>query len=459
MAPPRLYTIAVAATLALAACSEREPGSTTGPQLAPGGKPDPCGFSNSLISNYFPTSLQGTIITLKQSMANAGQGTTNARTFGFEIMDSIGSLSRTATVDPSAGAALTMALIGCMFTETFTYPTNAASPFASALSNADGGAYYVRGGGSGGDDDPGRSKTVLGRTKSLLGVETNLSGIKPSSGSWTTMLQGNLAGDGRALIYGYPVTTNPLVFEWASVPSAITFSPEAEVSVCDDDLSATAMIDEEAVGVLAYVNSNICSETQSLTLIERGWGPKALAARVGRMFAKAFVPTPLQATAVITGTGGKTSTLPKSEFGKQSVATLLLEWIAQPPAVIKGTDDPLTTNPQTEFPVSFTVETEAGDPIAGTCAYLAGSNNNGTPTALTGTQDPNCTDFPNGDITALSVQLVPGTIEGEAVSIADFGQVGVTKVGGIIFTGTADVLDRDGFGSISSKSNVKPAGK
>jgi hypothetical protein len=349
-----------------------------------------------------------------------------------------------------------------MFTETFTYPTNAAFPFASALSNADGGAYYVRGGGINGVDAEGRNTTVLGRTKSLLGVETNLSGIKPSSGSWTTMLSSDELderSEGRALIYGYSVPNPTLLYEWASVPSAITFSPEAEVSVCDDDLSATAMIDEEAVGVLAYVNSNICSETQSLTLIERGWGPKALAARVGQMFAKAFIPTPLQATAVITGTGGKTSTLPKSEFGKQSVATLLLEWIDMPPAVIKGTDDPNTTNPQTEFPVSFTVETEAGDPIAGTCGYLAGGNNNGTPTALTGPQDPNCTDYPNGDITALSVQLAPGTIGGEAVSIADFGQVGVTKTGGIVFTGTADVLDRDGFGSISFKSNVKPAGK
>ncbi|HJR17313.1 MAG TPA: hypothetical protein VJ808_10710, partial [Gemmatimonadales bacterium] len=213
MAPRWLYPAAAAATLALAACSEREPDSTTGPQFAPG-RPDACGFSNELISDYFPSSHTGIITNLKTSMANAGQGTTNARTFGFEIMDSIGSLSRTAaTVDPSAGAALTNALIGCMFTQTFTYPTNAASPFAAALSNADGGAYYVRGGGSGGVDVEGRKKTVLGRTKSLSGVETNLSGIDTTSASWTTTLSTNGLSEGRALIYGYPVTTNPLVFE------------------------------------------------------------------------------------------------------------------------------------------------------------------------------------------------------------------------------------------------------
>jgi hypothetical protein len=51
------------------------------------------------------------------------------------------------------------------------------------------------------------------------------------------------------------------------------------------------------------------------------------------------------------------------------------------------------------------------------------------------------------------------TAHSPTASLADFGQVGVTKVGGINFTGTAEVLGRDGFGFIVSKSNVKPAGK
>src|SRR5215218_9684686 len=109
MAPRSLYTVAAIAVLALAACSEREPGSTTGPEFASGGSTDACGFSNSLVTNYFPSSRQSKILTLKQSMGNAGHGTVNARTFGFEIMDSVGSVSRNFSINPSAGAQLTVA--------------------------------------------------------------------------------------------------------------------------------------------------------------------------------------------------------------------------------------------------------------------------------------------------------------------------------------------------------------
>jgi hypothetical protein len=448
-----LYAVAAAAILAVAGCSDREPESTTGPQFAPSA--DPCGFSNSLITNYFPSSRQAPILSLKQSMANAGHGTTNARTFGFQIMDSIGFLSRTASVSSLAGAQLTVALIGCMFdnASTFTYPTDAVSDLTLALNNADGGAYYVRGGGTGGIDADGRSTTVLGRTAPPGGVAGNLSGIKPASGSWTTMLAGTSAPEGRALIYGYAVTTAPLLYEWATVPSALTFSTLAVLSVCDDDLSSTAMVHEEAVGVLAYVNTNICDEAQSLTSIEHGWGPRALAARLGRMLVNTLVPEPLQAAVLKVGTGGTTATLPKSKIGKQTVSTLTLAWQDQPPAVIKGPD--LGTNPATKVPISFTVSA-SGRPIFGTCAYLAGSNNNGTPTKLVGPQNEACTNPPNGDANALSVLL---QAHSDTTSLADFGPVGVTKTGGIIFNGTADVLNRDGFGSIFIKSNVKPLGK
>ena len=101
------YAVAAAASVALAACSERDPDSTTGPQFA---NTDPCGFSNSLVTGYFPSSRHSSILSLKQSMANAGHGTTNARTSGFQIMDSIGSVSRKFAVSPAAGAQLTVAV-------------------------------------------------------------------------------------------------------------------------------------------------------------------------------------------------------------------------------------------------------------------------------------------------------------------------------------------------------------
>jgi hypothetical protein len=453
------YAVAAAATLALAACSEREPQSATGPELA-GGITDPCGFSNSLVTGYFPSSRHSSIISLKQSMANAGHGTPNARTAGFQIMDSIGSVSRNFAVSPAAGAQLTVAVIGCMFdnASTFTYPhqTDPASDFTATLTNATGGAYYVRGGGTAGADNPGRSATVLGRIDPPGGVNGNLSGIAPASGSWTSLLPASVA-EGRALFYGYPVpSSNPLLFEWATVPSELTFSPAVVVSVCDNEApSGTAMVHEEAVGVLAYVNSSICSTPQSFTMIERGWGPQALAARLTRVLVSALAPAPLQATALLTGTGGKTSTIPKSRFGKQSVGTLFLNWQDTPPATINGTA-PGTTNPVS---VAVSTSSTSGSAIVGACAYLTGTNNNGTPTQITSTadQDPtNCTNPPGGNQGAIRVQVqrIPGNA---AASLADFGLVGVTKTGGMIFTVTVDVLGRDGAGSIFTKSNVKPA--
>lgn len=451
MAPRLLYAVAAVTILALAACSEREPGSTIGPEFAPGGNTDACGFSNSLITNYFPSSRQSKILTLKQSMGNAGHGTPNARTFGFEIMDSVGSVSRSFSVSPTAGAQLTVALIACMFDEasTFTYPEdNAISAFTAALNSAAGGAYYVRGGG--------REGTVLGTSHPLVGAAVNLSGLKPSSGSWTDMLKvvaerpaTNDLSEGRALIYGYSVpNTSTLVYDWASVPSAVTFAPAVVVALCDDNNSGTAMIHEEDIGVLAYVETALCDETQTLTNVHTGWGPRSLASRLGRMLVGTLAPEPLQATVLASRVGGTTSTVPKSKFGKRTVSTLTLAWKDQPPAVVKG------TNPST-VAISFTVSA-SGSPIAGTCAYLAGSNNNGTPTMLKGPQDPACTNPPNGDATALSVLVQPYSA---IASLADFGQVGVTKTGGILFIGTADVVGRDGFGSISIKSNVKPLGK
>src|ERR687898_533636 len=95
-----LYAVATAATLVLAACSEREPESTTGPNLAPADT-DPCGFSNSLVTGYFPSSRQSFMLSVKQSMANEAQAS-QKRTYGFQIMDSIGSVSRNTafTIDP-----------------------------------------------------------------------------------------------------------------------------------------------------------------------------------------------------------------------------------------------------------------------------------------------------------------------------------------------------------------------
>src|SRR5262249_16325225 len=138
---------------------------------------------------------------------------------------------------------------------------------------------------------------------------------------------------------------------------------------------------------------------QSQTMIDPGWGPKALFARLSHAFVSAFAPQPLNAFAVATSTGGKTSTLPKSKVGKLDVSTLTVLWTNQPPPVVNG------TAPGTTFHASVTVSA-SGNSIAGTCVYLTGTANNGTPTKLTGPQDNvNCTNPPNGDTGALSIFL------------------------------------------------------
>jgi hypothetical protein len=477
----RWYALAAAVTLAVAAaCSDRDTESTTGPQFAGGPTAGPCDFSNSLVTGYFPSSNQSSMLSLKQSMAAAGPGTTNARTLGFQIMDSIGLVSRNSTINPGAGAQLTIALIGCMFGETFTYPPEGAlQAFTNALTSAQGGAYYVRGGGGGsnGGDRTGRSSPIVGRITPPGGTGGNLSGVGPSSSAtWTNTLsingtQGKNTSQG-VLFYGYPVTFNPLVFEWSTVPSGLTFAPAAVFTVCDFDNASTAntMIVEAGAGVLSFVNSGICTTPQQpLTMLEQGWGPKALAGRLVRAFAGALTPEPLQAATVVIGaTGGKASTT-KSRFGKESVTGLEMEWTPrtnpEDPSTGGNPGDPSTWNGTSAAQARLAsanvnaVTATSGDLAVRFCAYLSGTNNNGTPTKLVKVsnpldgQDPECKSPPNGDPNALSVITTP--VNNTNHSKADFGLVYVTKTGTITFT-LSVVSGATAQGSLISQANVKP---
>jgi hypothetical protein len=469
MARRSLFAVAAAATLVLAACSEREPESTTGPEFA--ATSTACGFSNSLVTGYFPGSRQSFILSLKQSMADAGQGSENARTYGFQIMDEIGLVSRTVSLTSSAiatGAQLTVALIGCMFSAadaaTFTYPTDAVSDFTKALTSASGGAYYVRGGGATTASD--RSATIIGTT-TPLDATGNLSGIAPSSGSssanWTSMLSGNgtLVQQG-VLFYGYdarafPTATTPVLYEWATVPSALTFSPVAVVSVCDATPADNPVVFEEAIGVLFFVTSPICDTKRSLTMAQPGWGPRALAARLGRALADVLTPTPLQATMLVaTAGGGTTSKLPKSKFGKKSLSSVNVSWAPDSDPGIPSTWNGTTLAQARRAAAEVSATVDGENSAVRFCAYLSGTNNNGFPTALQKEGDQRaaeCKNPPNGDPKALSVLT---TRTDDFTSLADFGKIWVTKTGTITITltvasGTAIT------GTIQSVANVKPA--
>jgi len=191
-------------------------------------------------------------------------------------------------------------------------------------------------------------------------------------------------------------------------------------------------------------------------MIEGGWGPRALAARLGRVFADALAPAPLQATAVLKSTSGTTTTLPKSKVGNVSVIALNLDWTpgGNPgiPSTWYGTIPRLAS-------ADVSASTSDGTKSVRFCAYLSGTNNNGTPTKLvtdlSSQQNPECTTPPNGDQNALSVvtQAVSAT-----QSVADFGHIYVTKNGTITFTLTV-VSGGATTKSINSQANIKPAQK
>jgi len=378
-------------------------------------------------------------------MVAAGEDTPGAQAAGFAIMDSIGALSRRATVNTTVGDQLTKALIKCMFVlpdaNAFpNFPGGAIYNFAAALNQANGGAYYTRGPGAGSDS------VVLATDYSDPDLPDNLSGVAPPAGkTWSSILTD------RVLVFGYPTSTlpqsaaNPLEYEWSTVPANANWNPFAVVAVCDGDGSNAAMVHESNVGVLAFANSasSICSQPQRLVL-ETGWGPRAIANRLARL----LKPEPLHATLRGTGTTGAATF--KSKFKKLTVNSVVLAKVgnAVPPAVITG------TAPGTTFPVHYHVSTAAGDALFGTCVYLTGSNNNGTPTGLTG---PRQCPTPAGMIDAAVLSVLTQSTGNTSFTDADFGQVGVTKVGGIVFRVFADVVDRNGASAILQyKSNVKP---
>jgi hypothetical protein len=435
------------------ACGEQPRDSVTGPEFKPGPPPGTCDFSGlaGLVRNYFPGPRQNAIVTLVGSMQTAGQQTPDARTFGFQIMDSIGFLSRDASVttDPAAGAALTVGLINnCMFDASgFTYPTTPLADFTNALNQHAGGAYFVRGG------TAGREKIILA-TKSTGGDTTNLSGIKPSSDTWANMVK-NSSGENRALFFGYVFTDSPLTYEWATVPSNTTFEPNpAVVAVCDNTgSSTTAMVNESSIGVLAFTDGNaLCAETQTLVTTEPGWGPRALAARLARTLVGAVTPSPLYALRLVTtsGSGGTASTF-KSKFSTNTVGTLNVVFKDAPknPWRISAQPFPVSAN------VSF-VEGTQSTGVFGVCVYLTATNNNGQPTDLQSPvgHDSKCTSPPTGPLVPyLSVLTKASSVQ---ETLADFGNVTITKTGGLALTVTADVIDRDGSGSRVAKINVKP---
>jgi hypothetical protein len=448
--PYLLLSVAVLST----ACGDSQRDTVTGPEFKPGPPPGACNFGGlpTLVRSYFPGSRQNAIVGLAGSMESAGQFTTVARDYGFQIMDSIGFLSRDASVssDAPAGATLTVALINCMFSDAsdFTYPTGALPDLTKALTKANGGAYYVRGAGRNGLGVAGADFTNPSDTTVLSGV------APPVGGSWSAILAGNAGSEGRALIYGYIVASGPLEFEWATVPSSVEFNPGALVALCDDDNDPRTMVHESSIGVLAYTSGNaICGAPQASAMLG-GWGPRALAARLVRVIGNAVRPAPLQATMLTkTGTGGTATTF-KSKFRNRPVSAVTFAF-KQVDKVIYTSQQPVT--------VIVRATTSVGGVttgVNGVCVYVTGSNNNGQGTGLVGPSE--CDNTPDGGLSAKTQSLT--TANGLEAGYATFS-LAVTKTGGLVLTASSTdasdvtgVLDRSGqtFADAVAKINVKP---
>jgi hypothetical protein len=452
----RRFAPLLLAVVAAAACTEQEqPDGVTGPQFKPGPPPSAAECSpnslNSLISGYFPGSTSSDIKSLKDAMIAATTGSAK-RDQGFQILAAIGSLSRDPAyaVDPVAGSELAKGIIKCMFVAGEfdpTFPTDPIYNFAPALTQASGGAFYVRGGTTTAEPD-----TVVG---ALIVDEdiTVLSGVTPLPGStWSSSLAGNTGSEGRVLIYGYPVSDGPLVYEWATIPPAAEFSPGATVAVCDDNTATNAMVHETSVGVLQYSSGNvICDADVALVLRETGWGPRELASRLARLLA----PTTLHATVGFRSGSGGTVTTVKSQFSTKPVETVTLKFQPGPPQPMFVKRMPYVVRVR-----ATTVVDEVVTGVNGTCVYLTGATNNGTNTALTGNHE--CDDEPPGGVSAITKSIKDGS--DVLAGFAEFS-LSVTKTGGLTITasstdgtGKTGVIDRDDqtFVTTFVRTNVKP---
>lgn len=461
MGTRRLAPLLLAVAAAWACTEQQQAAEVTGLQSArPPSNSAECDPNslNSLISGYFPGSRSADIKTLKDAMIGAATDE-DSRDFGFQVLDSIGALSRDASVtaDLIAGSELTKGIIKCMFeAEQFDpdFPSDPIYGFDRALSKADGGAFYVRGDGAGGTD------TLVGATFTPTGMgedTTVLSGITPAGGaSWTSILAGNAGSEGRVLIYGFLKSSNPFVYEWATIPPAATFDPGAIVAVCDDNTATNAMVHESNIGILHFSSGNaICDADVPLAMDGSGWGPRRLAARLARTLLASITPEKLQAAVVgfRSGSGG-TVTTAKSEFSTKPVQTVTFEFVApKPPRRIFLSEPPVTIRVRATTSVDG-VETG----VNGVCVYLVGSENNGTNTALGG-GNHECQNEPEGAISVITKSL-PG---GDA-GYATFSMT-VTKTGGLTLTATSEdasgntgVIGRDGqvFIDATARTNVNP---
>jgi hypothetical protein len=416
--------LALAGLVVLAACSEPDQKTPMGPELKVTPPPTACNFDavKTLINSYFRPPDQQTaqaFLTAMQPTSQSAAAVDN----GYAILNMIGKTSRaSAPPSPLVGSNLTKAVIKCMFDASsieYTSLVNGsgldAVRFDSALSAATGGVYYVVGAGY---DSPDVPKSLKGSVDSLLSAVAPGNSNDPASrGTWTAALQGDTVNHqgGRTLVFGYPVTTNPIVYEWATIAPNTTFSPFAIVSVCDGQTDPNLMLHESSLGVLAFTTVNLCGLPDASGTTKSGF---------------------------------------RSHFKSTPVSTVTLKFSPAPPS-------------GTTVGVQFSATVRATTPVEGTstaqgvngaCLYMTGTNNNGQGTALSGTRQCGGTDGNGAGLPTNVLSALTDTKDGQA-GYAAFG-ITVSKTGGLSLTvSLKQVVLRTGqsAANITAKTNVRPA--
>jgi hypothetical protein len=442
------FTLALAAGLALAACTEQpqeqgmqEPSSAATAQVVSSN----CNLTvvNSAIEDYFSGNQRVAVRGYRDAMVGASN-LTLARVQGFNILREIGIRSRSVPQLASTGSALAVEVLDCVFQSLASTDTIEQVPtstfFVEELSN--GGGFGVRNG----SGDP--AGPVQGVQDGIV-----IAGIAPpapvNATSWNASL-----GTQRVLFYGSPGSTAG-TYHWAVVPRASTFDPELVVTTCvNDELNGgdpNLMLTESSVGVLAFSDA---------TYIGCGLAPVATATpasefdllgRLADLGRKLVLPEPALATVLLPGTVGGRAGSVKSLFGPKSIETALLSVFVQPPPKVKvGVQFTISFRSKTPPPGPFTVN--------GTLTTVVAVNNNGVPTALfldpdgSGPEQP----FKCGE-PGLQSCTVPTTSVGDVHGLAEFF-LSVTKPGAAKFvaTGLVDGRDTEVFGAITNKTNVGP---
>jgi hypothetical protein len=213
-----LVPLALAATVLVTGCSEKQSDAPTAPEFGTRGV---CNFTNvsSLVKTEFgANSAEASLAT---AMKNAGAQTDDGTYDGYQILSAIATKYETTSPPSTTNAsAASVALLGCMKTGSATIP--AASVFDDALGAL--GAFAVRG--------------LTASDNALVASHDNAWVLEPpGTSSWQSILGDGLGAstDTRIkyafLAFGSPVSSTGFtndtpvsgVFDWSTLP-AITFS-------------------------------------------------------------------------------------------------------------------------------------------------------------------------------------------------------------------------------------------